>query len=73
MKRVNKSKSLDDEEIEEDKDNQEKQSNKNEKSRNSSFSSSVLTDYSQVITERFNYLYDNADVFGIDLKRNNWY
>ena len=71
MKRVNKSKSLDDEEIEEDKDNQEKQSNKNEKSRNSSFSSSVLTDYSQVITERFNYLYDNADVFGIDLKRNN--
>ena len=69
MKRVNKSKSF---EYKEGDENLEKNDEKSEdsKRRNSSFSSQVLQDYSKVITERYDYLYNNADVFGINLKRN---
>ena len=34
------------------------------------FSSSILTDYASVIKERYDYLYDNAKVFDIILKKN---
>ena len=69
MKRVNKSKSF---EYKEGDENLEKNDEKSEdsKRRNSSFSSQVLQDYSKVITERYDYLYNNANVFGINLKRN---
>ena len=61
MKRVNKSKSFEDDKIEE----------KSEViNRNDSLSSSVLEDYADIINERYNYLYDNAKVFGIDLRKN---
>ena len=61
MKRVNKSKEIDDEE----------NSDINEENKkNDSFSSTQLTDYSHVISERYNYLYDNAKVFGIELRKN---
>ena len=53
MKRVNKSKSFEEDKNEED-----------------SLSSSVLEDYADIINERYNYLYDNAKVFGIDLRKN---
>lgn len=69
MKRVNKSKSFEYNEVDE---NSDKSGEKNEdsKRRNSSFSSQILQDYSKVITERYDYLYNNAKVFGINLKRN---
>ena len=33
-------------------------------------SSPILEDYAEIINERYNYLYNNAKVFGILLKRN---
>lgn len=62
MKRVNKSKSIEDDENSEDDDQKLR--------RNKSFSSSILTDYSKVINERYDYLYDNQKVFGIELRIN---
>ena len=62
MKRVNKSKSFEEDESDENKDK--------EIERTLSFSSKDLTDYSEVIKERYDYLYDNAKVFGINLKIN---
>lgn len=66
MKRVNKSKNFDDDEVGED-DNKDKPE---QKSIEETFKSSELTDYSEVINERYNYLYDNQEVFGIVLRRN---
>jgi hypothetical protein len=63
MKRVNKSKSFEEIDNKESKDYSEER-------RNSSFSSSNLTDYSDFINERYNYLYNNANVFGIELRKN---
>jgi hypothetical protein len=63
MKRVNKSKSFKEIDNKESKDYSEER-------RNSSFSSSNLTDYSDFINERYNYLYNNANVFGIELRKN---
>ena len=68
MKRVNKSKSYEDDEVDE-KSNKSEEKNV-EKRRKSSFSSQNIQDYSKVITERYDYLYNNANVFGINLKRN---
>ena len=68
MKRVNKSKSFESGEIDEKSEKSEESSI--EKRRKSSFSSEILQDYSKVITERYDYLYNNAEVFGINLKRN---
>ena len=67
MKRVNKSKSYEYDEVDEKSDKSEE---KSEERRNSSFSSQNIQDYSKVITERYDYLYNNANVFGINLKRN---
>ena len=61
-KRVNKSMI-----IEEDQIINEDESNVSEKN---VFSSSILTDYASVIKERYDYLYDNAKVFDIVLKKN---
>ena len=61
-KRVNKSMI-----IEEDQIINEDESNVSEKN---VFSSSILTDYATVIKERYDYLYDNAKVFDIVLKKN---
>ena len=63
MKRVNKSKSFEEIDNKESKDYSEER-------RNSSFTSSNLTDYADFINERYNYLYNNANVFGIELRKN---
>ena len=67
MKRVNKSKTFEENEID---DNKIEEKNEKEKNRNKSFSSPILQDYAPIINGRYDYLYDNAKVFGINLKRN---
>ena len=62
MKRVNKSKTFEDNEIIND--------NKEEDEKEYDFTSKILADYSKVIKERYDYLYDNSKVFDINLKRN---
>ena len=67
MKRVRKSKTFEDDEEKKDGEQSEKEIRK---SRNNSLSSPILQDYADIINERYDYLYDNAKVFGINLKRN---
>ena len=62
-KRVNKSMIIEENQI----INEDESSNVSEKN---VFSSSILTDYAPVIKERYDYLYDNAKVFDIVLKKN---
>ena len=62
-KRVNKSMIIEEDQI----INEDESSNVSEKN---VFSSSILTDYAPVIKERYDYLYDNAKVFDIVLKKN---
>ncbi len=62
-KRVNKSMIIEEDEI----TNEDKSGTFSEKNM---FSSSILTDYASVIKERYDYLYDNAKVFDIILKKN---
>ncbi len=64
MKRVNKSKTFENIEIKEEDEKEEKVEKEYD------FSSSILADYSKVIKERYDYLYDNSKVFDIKLKRN---
>ena len=73
-KRVNLSKQFDDDDNEKEKG--EKEENKNEdintskEEETSPFSSNNLSDYSNVIKERLDYLLENKETFGIKLAKN---
>ena len=61
----------DDEEEKINNKKKEKKDDKKDKEKNSVdeiFNSKEITDYSNVIKERFDYLYDNAQAFQIELK-----
>ena len=62
----------DDEEEKMDNEKKEKKNNEKdkEKSNDDIFNSKVIADYSNIIKERFDYLYDNAQVFQIELNKN---